>query len=248
VRFACKTAIVAFMVSGWNMLVAQENAPHGFLNIPFGATREALVAEMKSRYKMRPSFPLTQWPLNGSGMDLLWTSDQVYCLKNFALGNRLFTVLLYFNNDGRFYGFRLKGESDRRDRIPLVTTAGPAVRGESGLTSQESADLLEDAMFVAKVFEKKYGMPSGLQEYNAADIYRNAERLFCIQRTGRYFKAVGTLCAGVRKHGDKSYAVVAIVYDKKLGNNPAGAEGLVSPDSQHAKEERKQIEKAAGSF
>ena len=67
-RFAFKIAIVAFMFSGWSTLPAQEKLPHGFLNIPFGATRGEWLAELTSLYKMKPTTPcgLSQWPMSGS--------------------------------------------------------------------------------------------------------------------------------------------------------------------------------------
>jgi hypothetical protein len=253
VRLAIKIAIVACLLMGSNRVRAQENPLHGFLNIPFGATREAWLSELKSRFKMKPGFILgqSQWPMSGSGMDLFWTSDNVYCLKDYALGDRLFTVLFYFNNDGKFYGFRLKGENDPHSRTPRAMPDDPKHRCESGLTDIESQVLLEDVLFLQNVFETKYGTPTIVQKFETAEICENPGRIFWVQKTSRYLAAVGTICT-VHAGGHKSrseYSPVAVVYDQELKGKPVPGATLMSPvPPPHVTEERKIIEKAAGSF
>jgi hypothetical protein len=253
-RFACKIAITAFMLSGWSTLLAQEKLPHGFLNIPFGATREAWLAELTSLYKMKPTAPcgLSQWPMYGSGMYLLWTSDNVYCLKNFALGDHRFTVLFYFNSDGKFYGFRMKEEKSNRSRIRNTTPARTEQMCESELTNIESQDLLEDVLFLQEVFEEKYGRPTNVQKYNADDICQHADRIFWIQKTSKYLAVVGTISTvfvGYPKNRPKMYSSVAVVYDQKLRNKPTAGASLWLPEgSLRAVEKHMNIQKAAGSF
>jgi hypothetical protein len=253
-RFACKIAFIAFMLSGWSTLLAQEALPHGFLTIPFGTTRETWLSELTSLYKMKSATPygLSKWPMYGSDMELLWTSDNVYCLKNFELGERRYTVLFYFNSDGKFYGFRMKEEKSNRSRIQNTTPARVEQKCESELTGMESQDLLEDALFLQEVFEEKYGRPTNVQKYNADDLCQHADRIFWIQKTSKYLAVVGTISTvfiGYDKKRPKMYSPVAVVYDQKLRRATTTGENLWVPEgSFHALEKHSSIQKAAGSF
>ena len=248
-RLAFKLAIVAFILSGWSALQAQEKQPHGFLNIPFGATRETLLAGLTSSYDLKPTV-LSAWPMCGSGMFLLWTSDNTYTLEHFALDERRFTVLFYLNSDGKFYGFRMKEEEDNRSRIRNAAPPHLEKMCTSELTGTQAQDLLEDALFLKKVFEDKYGSPTRVLQCSAEDICRDADRIFWIQNTNRYLAAVGTITTvfvGYKEKFANMHCPVAVVYDKEL--RPAAHESLMSAEGTPAiTEERKSIKKAAGSF
>lgn len=249
-HFAFKIAMVAFVLSGLNNLPAQEKQSDGFRKIPFGTAREEWLTSMKSRYKMKPSFPLgEQWPMSGSGMNLYMTSDSVYCLTDYILGHRSYTVLFYFNSDNKFYGFRLKGDKDKR---PGTASAGQEQMCESGLTGIETKNLLEDVQFLQKVFEVKYGNPTRVLKYDTDEICRNAEKIFWIQKSGRHLAvigSIGTVYSDGRNHNSVKYTPVAVMYDPELMGKPAPGATLFSLEgSPRLKEEQKIVEKAAESF
>jgi hypothetical protein len=261
-RFTFKIVIVAFMLSGWSTLPAQENHPQGFLNISFGATREAWLTELTSLFKMKPNpYGLASWPMYGSGMDLLWTSNNVYCLKNFVFSDRRFTVLFYFNNDSKFYGFRLKenkymGPLEQNETSAVSEDSenleDPEEMCKSGLSNIESKNLLDDVHFLEKVFEEKYGSPTKVQEFNTDDICQKADRVFWIQKTSRYLTAIGTITTvfvgGIKKRPDM-HSTIAVVYDQELRGEPTAGETMFFPEGPpHVAEERTTIQKAAGSF
>ena len=239
-HFAFKIALVVFVMAGLRPLPAQEKQPHGFLNTPFGATRVTWLADLKSLYKMKPT-GLSAWPMHGSDMDLLWTSDNVYCLKNFAISDRHFTVLFYFNSDGKFYGFRLKDDQDR--------PSSPDEICKSGLSDPEARKLMNDVHFLESVFEEKFGQPTKVPQYDEDELCNNASRIFWFQKTNHYLAVIGTINTVSAGEGPKMYSTTAVIFDQDLRDKPKPGESLFFPEgSSSALQEQKGIKKAAKSF
>jgi hypothetical protein len=245
------SVMLIIVLAGWFAAAkCQNDAPRGFLDINFGTSKKAVILALKEHYKMKQSFPIAEWPMNGCGMDLMRTSENILCLTNYVINEKKYTVLFFFNSQDRFFGFRFKGTEGMVGAFPNVAYGALPVKGKSGMTSQDAAVLLEEALFLSKVFEKKFGAPTKVIEYRIENLMDNGERVFWMQKNDSYFSAIGSICIGRTNDGTQTYSLIANVYDYKLKEKITDdfSTPITRQDSLLIKQESKLIEKAAESF
>jgi hypothetical protein len=114
--------------------IAARPAPTGFQNISFGEEKDKTISLLEDAFEINPNFGASE---NGVGLQ---DFDKFAILSNFPLGERQYDVYFYFNKSGKFYSYEFRGEKKNANFIENT--------------------IKDDALYLSKVFEKKFGPPS----------------------------------------------------------------------------------------
>jgi len=210
-RFTLFIAVVAALA-----LSARVEAvdPEGFGDMSFGMPKDLAKKKLETEYNMRRKFPLPGAALVcRDGIELSEKEDRLY-LEGYPYGSGKYRVTLYFNRNGKFYGYMLEG--------------APYGEGEvEGL-------LRDEVVALSKDFQQRYG-PAGTKLRIAFQgVKERAETHFPIREDENFTVVTGVARRKAQWGNGTNLVAMVVVCDKQLRGEPKQAE---MEDAQASAEE-----------
>ncbi|MBD3391440.1 MAG: hypothetical protein GF418_05275 [Chitinivibrionales bacterium] len=110
-----KTTVLTFTVM-FALCAAAAQGPTGFHAIPFGSHREVVIGALVHEFDMAPKGHVVEPPYWSPLWMDLYVTDDALLLTNYEENGKSYDVTFFFNVNGRFCGFTMKGNEACRRR------------------------------------------------------------------------------------------------------------------------------------